>query len=187
MKNKILLAAPFALAVVSSGCHRAKPANPSPIPAPVTVPASADRPVIDADRAKAERERAEAERVRARSVLNAPIYFDFDEDRLSDEAMSILDQKRSVLVGSPEVRIRIAGHADDRGSDEYNMTLGQRRAAAARSYLGQAGIDLGRMEAVSYGEERPMCHDPDESCRMKNRRAEIEVISGPIESSPTGQ
>jgi len=83
-----------------------------------------------------------------------------------------------VLAANSGVKLRIAGHADDRGSDEYNLALGNRRAAAAKRYLENKGIDASRMEVVSYGEERPLNPGADESAYAQNRRDEFEITAG---------
>jgi peptidoglycan-associated lipoprotein len=91
-----------------------------------------------------------------------------------------LDRKAGVLGANRPIRIRIEGNTDERGSDEYNLALGMRRAAAAKLYLTQRGVDAARIETVSYGEERPVCQEHDESCWAKNRRAEFAVLAGDI-------
>jgi peptidoglycan-associated lipoprotein len=83
-----------------------------------------------------------------------------------------------VLAANSAVRLRISGHADDRGSDEYNLALGNRRAAAAKRYLENKGIDGSRIEVVSYGEERPLNPGTDESAYAQNRRDEFEITAG---------
>jgi peptidoglycan-associated lipoprotein len=92
----------------------------------------------------------------ARAALTAVIYFDFDRSNIRQDAASILDAKIPYLQANPEMRIRIIGNTDTRGSDEYNLALGQRRAAAARRYLTQRGIDASRIEVASRGEENPV-------------------------------
>jgi peptidoglycan-associated lipoprotein len=113
-----------------------------------------------------------------RSALTAPIYFEYDSDALGESARSALDQKLSILQMNSSVRLRIAGHADERGSDEYNLALGQRRAAAAKRYLTQRGIPEGQIEIISYGEERPAASGSDESAWAQNRRDEFEIMAG---------
>jgi len=76
------------------------------------------------------------------------------------------------------VAIRISGHADERGSSEYNLALGQRRAAAAKRYLVERGVAESRVETTSFGEERPACTSADESCYAQNRRDEFEITAG---------
>ena len=110
--------------------------------------------------------------------LQAPVYFELDQAALTDEGRQLLDAKREAMQQRPEIRIRIEGHADDTGSDEYNMALGERRAAMARRYLTERGIAEGRMQIVSRGEEKPACPNREESCRSKNRRDEFIVLSG---------
>lgn len=170
-------------------------------PPPVTPTPTVNQDSIDAaERARLERERLEAarrdsiaranaaredslrrarERMEAvRTTLTSPIYFDFDSDALGDAARSALDQKMEILRTNANVRIRIAGHADERGSDEYNLALGQRRAASAKRYLTQRGIADSRIDIISYGEERPAAPGGDESAWSQNRRDEFEIVAG---------
>ena len=174
-------------AVVAGGCSKKRPAVTAP--APTTAASNAERARLDsieraesARRAAVESARVEAERVAARQAvivtLTTPVYFQLDEAGLTDEGRAILDTKREVLQRQPEIRIRIEGHADDTGSDEYNMALGERRAATARRYLVEAGISEGRIAIVSRGEERPACTDGTEACRSRNRRDEFILVSG---------
>jgi peptidoglycan-associated lipoprotein len=115
----------------------------------------------------------------ARAALTAVIYFDFDRSNIRQDAASILDAKIPYLQANPEMRIRIIGNTDTRGSDEYNLALGQRRAAAARRYLTQRGIDASRIEVASRGEENPVnANATTEDEHQQNRRAEFEIIVG---------
>jgi len=113
-----------------------------------------------------------------RSTLTATVHFDYDQADLRPEDKAVLDAKIPVLQANTGVAIRIAGHTDERGSDEYNLALGQRRAAAAKAYLVQHGIAEGRIETISYGEERPAVQGSDESAFAQNRRAEFEITAG---------
>jgi peptidoglycan-associated lipoprotein len=129
----------------------------------------------NANRSAAER----AERARAaRESLIARIYFDYDQSDITGASRSTLDAKLPILRANPAIRLRISGHADERGSDEYNLALGQRRAAAAKRYLTDQGIDPSRIETVSYGEERPAVQGMEESAYARNRRDEFEIVSG---------
>ena len=115
----------------------------------------------------------------ARNVVLARIYFDFDRSDLTDSARAVLDAKLPVLQANPGMRIRILGHTDARGSDEYNLALGQRRAAAARRYLVSRGIAARRFETVSRGEEQPAVPNATtEDEHAQNRRDEFEIIIG---------
>ncbi len=113
-----------------------------------------------------------------RNTLREVIHFDFDEADLRDDARGRLDAKLPILLANPGVTLRISGHADERGSDEYNLALGQRRAAAAKRYLTERGVADGRVETVSFGEEQPVASGGDESAYAANRRAEFEITSG---------
>lgn len=113
-----------------------------------------------------------------RSVVANVIYFDLDESALADESRSALEAKAPVLLRHPGMRIRITGHADERGSDEYNLALGLRRAAEAKRYLAALGIADDRIEIVTLGEERPAVQGHTEEAWALNRRAEFEIIGG---------
>ena len=129
-------------------------------------------------RLEAARAAAAAREAAARQALTAQVYFDFDKDALTSDGTARLEAKVPVMQENRDVRIRVEGHTDERGSDEYNLALGQRRAATAKKYLIARGIDETRIETVSYGEERPVCGDHDESCWSTNRRDEFVVTAG---------
>jgi peptidoglycan-associated lipoprotein len=115
-----------------------------------------------------------------RATITQVVNYDFDKADLRDDTRQALDAKIPILNANPALTIRIAGHADARGSGEYNLQLGQRRAAAARDYLTARGVAASRIELVSYGEERPLCQTMDESCWAQNRRAEFEITAGEV-------
>jgi peptidoglycan-associated lipoprotein len=102
--------------------------------------------------------------------------FSYDQHLLSDEARNIIAANAAILKKSGNVRFQLAGHCDERGSDQYNIALGERRAEAVRAYLRELGIDAGRMETVSYGEEQPLDAGRNESAWMKNRRVEFILL-----------
>ncbi len=111
------------------------------------------------------------------AAITGPIYFDYDKSDIRSDAAATLDRKIPWLTANPGMRIRIEGNADERGSDEYNLALGQRRAASAKRYLVEHGIDAGRFDLVSYGEERPVCTEHDESCWQRNRRDDFVIVT----------
>lgn len=113
-----------------------------------------------------------------RSVIANVIYFDLDESVITDDSRAALEAKAPVLLRHPSLRIRITGHADERGSDEYNLALGLRRAAEAKRYLAALGIGEDRIEILTLGEEKPAVQGHTEEAWALNRRAEFEVISG---------
>jgi peptidoglycan-associated lipoprotein len=201
-----ILVAVAAAALGASACRPTPPAPPVPVVNQDSIDAAA-RARAEADaaaararaeaeaRARAEAEaraRAEAEararaeaEARARAALDAAraafataIYFDLDKSDLKNEARMMLDAKLPLLRANPNVRIRISGHADERGSDEYNVALGQRRAASAKRYLVDQGIPADRIDVVSFGEERPAMMGSNEDAWSRNRRDEFEIIVG---------
>ena len=113
-----------------------------------------------------------------RNTLREVIHFDFDESDLRDDARSRLESKLPILLANPGLTLRVSGHADERGSDEYNLALGQRRASAAKRYLTERGVADGRIETASFGEEQPVAAGGDESAYAANRRAEFEITGG---------
>jgi peptidoglycan-associated lipoprotein len=113
-----------------------------------------------------------------RTLLSAMIHFDYDKSNIRGEDAAVLDQKVSILHANSGATIRVSGHCDERGSDEYNLALGNRRATAAKQYLVSHGIDAGRIETTSYGKERPLDPAHTEQAWSTNRRDEFEVLSG---------
>lgn len=183
-----------ALVTVSLGACRAKPA-PAPVPVqtsappPMTMPSDPPRvapPPVTApapDPAAAARA-LEAARTAMASTLSTAVYFDYDKSDLRDDAKAVLDSKVPILQANKQVRIRITGNTDERGSGEYNLALGQRRAAAARNYLGSRGVEKSRIDIVSYGEEGPAVQGDTEAARSKNRRDEFDIVAGRATMQP---
>lgn len=129
---------------------------------------------------------ATARAIRAtEATLAGAIFFDYDVAELSVAARASLDTKAQIMRDNPTVRIKIEGHCDSRGSTEYNLALGQRRAAAALEYLVNRGIAVGRIETVSLGEQRPAMQGETEAAWSKNRRDEFVTIAGSI-TKPLG-
>jgi peptidoglycan-associated lipoprotein len=102
-------------------------------------------------------------------------YFDYDKSDIREDARAALtkdaDALKAIFSTIPDVTVTIEGHCDERGSAEYNLALGDRRAAAAKEFLVQLGVPGDKLKTISYGKERPQCTDQDESCWQKNRRA----------------
>jgi peptidoglycan-associated lipoprotein len=101
------------------------------------------------------------------------VYFDLDQTVIKPEFQAQIACHAAYLRQFPEARVRLEGNADERGSREYNLGLGERRGNAVQSALSAAGASSSQLNVVSYGEERPVCHQHDESCWSKNRRVEI--------------
>ena len=185
-------------AVVAGACGKKAPESIAP-QANADSAAAAERARADsaaAAQAEADRRaREEAERVarqreadslaalgrtteEVRSMVAAMIHFDYDKSNIRPDDAGTLDQKIAILQANSDLRIRIGGHCDERGSDEYNLALGNRRAQAAKQYLVSHGIDASRIETQSWGEERPLVDGHDEGAWSQNRRDEFEIIGG---------
>lgn len=179
-------------------CRRKPEVVPAPVPPPINQDsidaANRAREAAAAERARQDsinaanarmaeeaRLRSEAEaatRAEAMRALTAAIYFDYDQAEITAESRAILDAKLPLLSANAGMRVRISGHTDSRGSDEYNIALGQRRAAAAKRYLTGRGVADNRIDIVSFGEERPALGGEDDASLSQNRRAEFEITAG---------
>jgi peptidoglycan-associated lipoprotein len=113
-----------------------------------------------------------------------PIFFSYDESGLSDAAMIELNDIAFFLEENPDATLLISGHADERGTEDYNMALGQERAESIKTYLTYMRIDPSRIQTVSYGEEMPLADGLDEESLAKNRRGEFEVAEHVAEKAP---
>jgi peptidoglycan-associated lipoprotein len=108
-------------------------------------------------------------------VMQEDIYFEFDKSTLTPAAQDNLLKKADWLRENPDVTATIEGHCDERGTNEYNLALGDRRAESAKAFLVDLGIDASRLTTISYGEERPVCSEKTEECWAKNRRGHFVV------------
>lgn len=116
-------------------------------------------------------EETSAARTARERFENDDVYFEYDSSALLSEAQSILMEKSEWLRNNPQASIVIEGHTDERGTIEYNLALGDRRAESVRSFIMELGVDISRIRTVSYGEERPVDPSSDESAWARNRRA----------------
>jgi peptidoglycan-associated lipoprotein len=126
------------------------------------------------------RERADQERALAemRRAMSAPIYFEFDRSDLTDSGRATLEAQAKILSANTPVHIQMERNADDLGSDEHNLALGQHRAATAKRYLTDRNMDPTRVAVTSFGEERPTCREETPDCRALNRRDDVRITSG---------
>ena len=186
----------MAALVLTAACGGSEP---PPVPAPPTGPTQAE---LDAQRlereraaaaAQAERDRAAAaaqaerdrqrEEQRLRGVLTQRVHFEYDMADITSESERALRDKVDILRNSPGIRIRLEGHADERGSGEYNQALGSARAESVRDFLTGFGISANRFAMVSFGEERPLVNRSDERSWAQNRRVEFQITAGQIRVS----
>lgn len=135
----------------------------------------------EAERLRREREEAEA-RARAlaaevRNMVAMRIHFDFDKSAIRPGTdADVMQQKLEILQANPALRLEIVGHCDERGSDEYNLALGERRALAAKNYLVSLGVTPENLNTITYGEENPFASGHDEEAWAKSRRAEFNIV-----------
>jgi peptidoglycan-associated lipoprotein len=177
MRSRLFLCL-ILVALLASACHRRqRPATPADLPVE-SVPAAAPSPAPSAPAPPAAPEvdplsgdiASVNEYLRQQGLLG-DVYFDYDQASLGDEARQQLARSARFLADHPQFLVTLEGHCDERGTNEYNLALGERRAVSVRDYLGSLGVPAGRLHFVSYGEERPVCNDSDESCWHLNRRA----------------
>lgn len=167
------------LTVLLAACSRNEPpAEPTPAATPPAATPPASDPDAERRAREAEEARRRAEMERRLAVLSERIFFAYDRSDISSEAAATLQAKLPILRENPSIRIRIEGHADERGSIEYNLALGLRRAQAVKDYLAGYGIDASRLTIESYGEDRPLDPASNERAWAQNRRAEFVTLSG---------
>jgi peptidoglycan-associated lipoprotein len=183
MKSRSLMV--FAL-LAAAACGGKKPAEtppPAPAPAPIdstAIKAQMRQDSIDAAeaRARAAAEAAAQLQVQLSAQLTALIHFDFDKSDIKSEDQANLMRKAAILKANPALSIQIAGNCDNRGADEYNLALGNRRAAAAQRYLINQGVAAGQISIVSYGEERPVDPANSEAAWAMNRNDQFTPTAG---------
>ena len=106
------------------------------------------------------------------------VHFAFNDYNVEDTDKAVLGRQAAWLSKYPSVRVTIEGHCDERGTREYNLALGARRANAVKEYLVSQGVSTGRIETISYGKERPICTDSNEACWAQNRRGVTTITGG---------
>ncbi|MFH2011180.1 MAG: peptidoglycan-associated lipoprotein Pal [Pseudomonadota bacterium] len=132
---------------------------------------------VSKDEAARKAEAAEREAQLREEFEQIDIHFAYDKSDLTNEATGILGNKVAYLQGHPNIKTQIEGHCDERGSNEYNMALGERRANSAMQYLVTSGIEASRISTISYGEEKPIAVGQNEEAWAKNRRSHFVIVS----------
>lgn len=188
----------FAATLLAGACGGDPPPPPPPPPPPQADQDSLRRYQDSVREAEAARRAAEAEAARrraeeaarqraieaARTTLQEMVFFDYDRSEIREDAAERLRAKVDILRASPQVRMRIEGHADERGSTEYNLALGNRRAEAVRQFLTGFGLAENRFEIVSFGEGRPLEQASNETAWSRNRRAQFVITAGANSINP---
>jgi len=193
MRNHVLLAVGVAGFVSLAACHKAVPVASRP-EAPVPVAAAPARPATPAPAPVAAKQtpslptqtnasRSTTISPQERATLNERLarledaLFDYDRATIRSDASTVLKDDvgviRDILANYPSQKLVIQGNADERGSSEYNLALGDKRARAAEEFLTTMGIPVAQLTVISYGKERPVCTDQTEACWQRNRRAHI--------------
>ncbi|MBI1810933.1 MAG: peptidoglycan-associated lipoprotein Pal, partial [Nitrospirae bacterium] len=109
----------------------------------------------------------------AKSSQFGNIHFDFDKYTIREDAKPSLKAVADWLIKNKDAKMILEGHCDERGTNEYNLALGEKRAKAARDYIVSAGVTKNRLDTISYGEEKPLCKEQTEDCWQKNRRVQF--------------
>ncbi len=199
MSIRGLIIPAVAASLLLGACRSDPPPPPAPEPEPAVNTDSIRRAEEAVARERADsirraeeaaaRARAEAERLvrEARATLTAVVLFDYDESTITAAAERDLRAKLPILRNSPNVRLRLEGHADERGSTEYNLALGSRRAEAVVEFLAGFGISADVFTTVSLGEERPAVNRSDEEAWAQNRRVEFHITGGQVQGSEDGE
>lgn len=178
MRNAAQIAAAFAAIAAAAACaSQPEPApppieQPAPPPAPAAPPPPVQRNVGPVPGSIEDFQRTVGDRV----------YFDYDRYDLTPDARATLEKQAAWLQRYPSVRLRLAGNCDERGTREYNLALGARRANAAKEYLTSLGVSSDRIETVSYGKERPIDPRSTEEAWSRNRNSHSEIVSGAVAS-----
>ncbi|HEY4362538.1 MAG TPA: OmpA family protein [Bryobacteraceae bacterium] len=196
MKNFLLPLSALALVLASAGCAKKMPiatspnkvdttpvaqapAQPAPAKqlAPRQQPAAAPTRAATAPPAQQRTPQAVIDSLNAKLARLEDALFDYDKATIRTDASSALKDDvgviRDILAAYPNQKLLIEGHADERGSQEYNLALGDRRARAAEEFLSSMGIPTNQLTVISYGKERPVCTEESESCYQRNRRAHM--------------
>jgi peptidoglycan-associated lipoprotein len=191
LSYSLLVIPSFFLLLFSSGCAKKVVVSHNPAPPQSAVPATSSSPrtptvarntppvpsTTPASQASNYPDKATRDRIDVLTARISDAYFDYDKHTLRPDAMNALDKDstelRDILKQYPGYKLVVEGYADERGSDEYNLGLGDARASAAKNYLLQIGIPSGQMSVVSYGKDRPVCTEHNEACWQKNRRIHI--------------
>jgi peptidoglycan-associated lipoprotein len=173
-KQRMMVAGMLAVTmVVAANCSSKKKTTPvqqQTVSAPVQQPTSAPQ-VRDARTGNEQVAKPEV------SVFTT-VYFDYDQSSIREDQRTVLNMNAEILSKNRNVRIQIAGNCDERGTEEYNLALGQRRADAVKTYLTTYGVDSSRITTVTYGEQRPADNGSTEAAWAKNRRCDFSIVSG---------
>jgi len=187
--RSVVVVTSLAVALIMTGCAKrplvpvasapppvaaTAPPTPAPTAAPLAPTPAPAQPAPPPVAAPAPQPPAPPKEYHAEAALKI-IHFDFDKSDIRPGDAKILDANAAWLTANPKLLLLIEGHCDERGTSEYNLALGERRAKATQAYLVSRGVQAERIATVSYGEERPVCTEHTEKCWATNRRAQFLV------------
>ena len=181
MKKTVLVVLALAAATAFTACAKKAPPAPPPPPPPLApeAPPPAPPPPPRPEVAPVVDEYARLKSMSAEDIeksgLLAEVYFDFDKADIREQDRALLSKNADALKRFDFLRITVEGHCDERGTVEYNLALGERRAKAAHDYLVSLGVPADRLKTVSYGKEVPACAQSNEECWQRNRRVHFTV------------
>lgn len=170
MKNRKSLAASLIVVLALAGCatdEAAKTPADETGAAPARTAPATEGAAPGTSLSERERQR------RAELLAQKRVYFAFDSSTIDDDARAVIEAHASHLAANPSLKLTLEGHCDERGTREYNLALGERRAQAVERMMKALGVAGSRVKTVSFGEEKPACQEHNESCWRQNRRAEI--------------
>lgn len=169
MTRTVLVSLSLSLALsLVAGCKK-----PAPVEEAVEAPAPPPPPAVD--------EEATAAAVKKMHEQFARVHFETDSDALDAESQEALTSNVAIMQEHPTIAVQVQGHADERGTSDYNIALGDRRANAVRTYMVAQGLAPARVTVISYGEERPVSEGSGEGSWSQNRRAEFKITSSGVE------
>ena len=191
--KKFFIFGVLTLCIMLASCSPKKVVQPEPEKQPTSTLESAERKTTKASQ---EERIMDQEFARIEAIEESPvyleekgkfkdIYFDFDRNEIRSDAKPTLKDISSLHMKDKSLKVLIEGHCDERGTSEYNLALGDRRAKAARDYLTALGISSNRIEMLSYGKEKPICSEKTEECWQMNRRAHFVILREYAEDEDT--
>lgn len=183
MRRLIMPSASLALIIGAAACAATPPPAPVPDPTPVAVPDPEPEVVpeiIEEVLAPVPTGPTPGSLGDFNANVGDRVYFDLDQYRLNSDAQDVLRRQAAWLGAYPGVSIMVAGNCDERGTREYNLALGERRASIVKTYLVDLGVDPARIQTVSYGKERPLAIGTNESAWQQNRNGFTQIIDGAV-------
>lgn len=178
MRRLMMTTASLALVIGAAACSSTPPPAPAPEPEVVEEPVVVEAPVVIEETVPEITGPLPGSMNDFQVNVGDRVFFDLDQYRLTADAQGVLQRQAAWLASYPGVRIMVAGNCDERGTREYNLALGERRASIVKNYLVDLGVDPARIETVSYGKERPLAIGSNDAAWQQNRNGFTQIVSG---------